>query len=181
MIGRVIRASGPTAVADRMAGARLYDVVYVGKEGLLGEIIRLDGDTAFIQVYEDTIGLAVGDSIEVTGKPLTVELGPGIMGAVLDGIQRPLEKIREQSGHFIARGIKVPAIDRELTWDFVPTIKSGDKIEGGRRRRRCANRWCRWRWRGSSTGRTTSRHPATHRRLCTDRTCRRRSHSTASR
>lgn len=131
MTGKIIKASGPTAVADGMAGSRLYDVVYVGRDGLLGEIIRLVGTTAFMQIYEDTTGLAVGDAVEVTGHPLCAELGPGIMGEVFDGIQRPLERVREQSGDFISRGITTRAIDREKLWDFTPAVKRGDGVEEG--------------------------------------------------
>ncbi|OVE77319.1 V-type ATP synthase subunit A [bacterium F16] len=129
--GTVIRVAGPTAIAENMSGSRLYDVVRVGPHGLLGEIIRLDGDTAFIQIYEDTTGLAVNDPVECTGKPLSVELGPGIMSVVYDGIQRPLVKIEEQSGHFIAHGLTAPAIDRERSWDFTPSIEVGTSITGG--------------------------------------------------
>ncbi|OVE81718.1 V-type ATP synthase subunit A [bacterium M21] len=129
--GRIIKASGPTAIAEGMSGAKLYEVVRVGPDGLLGEVIRLDRDTAFIQVYEDTTGLRVDDPIVRTGKPLSVELGPGIMSVVYDGIQRPLRKIEEQSGHFIAHGLDVPAIDSNVTWEFTPTVKAGDWVEGG--------------------------------------------------
>jgi V/A-type H+-transporting ATPase subunit A len=131
IVGQIATVSGPTAIADGMSGACLYEVVRVGREELLGEIIRLDRDTAFIQVYEDTTGLAVDDPVVGTGKPLVVELGPGIMGGVYDGIQRPLAKLEEASGHFISRGLSIPAIDRSQMWDFVPTCQKGDAVEGG--------------------------------------------------
>lgn len=129
--GQIQKASGPTTVATGMSGACLYDVVRVGHEGLLGEIIRLDRDTAFIQVYEDTTGLAVGDPVQCTGAPLAVELGPGIMSVVFDGIQRPLNELEKLSGHFLKRGLTVAAIDRKRLWDFTPVVKRGDPVEGG--------------------------------------------------
>src|SRR2546428_9531648 len=94
------RSAGPAVIARGMTGARMYDIVRVGAEGLLGEIIRLEGDTAFIQVYEDTSGLHVGEPLESTGNPLTVELGPGLLTGIYDGILRPLEAIRKQKGDF---------------------------------------------------------------------------------
>ncbi|NQU38654.1 MAG: V-type ATP synthase subunit A, partial [Lentisphaerae bacterium] len=131
MTGKIIKVSGPTVIAEGMAGVGLYEVVRVGPEGLLGEVIRLDGDTAFIQVYEDTTGLWVDDPVESTGSPLSVELGPGIMGQVFDGVQRPLAKLEASSGHFIGRGLMAVAVDRERRWEFTPVAKVGDAVTGG--------------------------------------------------
>src|SRR3990172_2918594 len=116
--GTIIKISGPAVIARGMSGARMYDIVRVGDEGLLGEIIRLEGDTAFVQVYEDTSGLYVGEPVESTGNPLTVELGPGLLFGVFDGIQRPLKDIRQQKGDFIERGASAVALDREKRWTF---------------------------------------------------------------
>ncbi|MGH2348582.1 MAG: V-type ATP synthase subunit A [bacterium] len=129
--GTIIKISGPAVIAKGMTGARMYDVVRVGKEGLLGEIIRLDGDAAFVQVYEDTSGLYVGERVESTGTPLAVELGPGLLTGVFDGILRPLAGIRELKGDFIARGATVPALDRSKKWTFEPTAASGQKVGPG--------------------------------------------------
>jgi len=129
--GRVQRISGPAVIAEGMMGARMFDIVRVGKEQLIGEIIRLDGSTAFVQVYEDTAGLVVGESVVSTGLPLAVELGPGMLNGIFDGIQRPLDKIQEASGTYIARGITVNALSREATWRFTPRVKAGDTVAGG--------------------------------------------------
>ena len=108
--GVIERIAGPAVIGRNMYGAKMFDIVRVGDERLVGEIIRLDGDTAFVQVYEDTSGLTVGEPIVSTGLPLSVELGPGMLNGIYDGIQRPLDKIREQSGDFIARGIEVSRV-----------------------------------------------------------------------
>src|SRR5579884_874567 len=129
--GYITRISGPAVIAKGLAGARMYDIVRVGKEKLIGEIIRLDGDTAFVQVYEDTSGLYVGEPVESTDAPLTVELGPGMLSSIYDGIQRPLDKIRELQGDFISRGVIVDALDRSRKWTFVPTVKVGDRVGPG--------------------------------------------------
>lgn len=129
--GKIQRISGPAVIAEGMMGARMYDIVRVGAENLVGEIIRLDGDTAFVQVYEDTAGLKVGESVVSTGLPLAVELGPGMLNGIFDGIQRPLDKIREASGTYIDRGITVNALSREATWSFTPTVAVGDEVRGG--------------------------------------------------
>ncbi|HET6948633.1 MAG TPA: V-type ATP synthase subunit A [bacterium] len=129
--GSIIKIAGPAVIAKWMTGARMYDIVRVGTEGLLGEIIRLDGATAFVQVYEDTSGLYVGEPVESTGNPLTVELGPGLLFGVFDGILRPLEAVKSLKGDFIARGAVVPALDREKKWAFEPTAKAGDKVGPG--------------------------------------------------
>ncbi len=129
--GVIQKIAGPAVIAGGMHGARMFDIVKVGKEGLLGEIIRLDGDTAFVQVYEDTSGLQVGEPVVSMGIPLSVELGPGMLNSIYDGIQRPLDKIQGMAGEFIARGIFVPALDREKKWAWTPTVKPGDEISGG--------------------------------------------------
>ena len=129
--GKIRRISGPAVIAEGMMGARMFDIVRVGNEQLVGEIIRLDGTTAFVQVYEDTAGLVVGEKVVSTGLPLAVELGPGMLNGIFDGIQRPLDKIREASGTYIARGINVNALSREATWRFTPRVKVGATVAGG--------------------------------------------------
>lgn len=128
--GVVQSIAGPAVIADGMYGAKMYDIVRVGTERLVGEIIRLDGNTAFVQVYEDTSGLTVGEPVATTGLPLSVELGPGMLNGIYDGIQRPLDKIREASGDFIARGIEVSSLDRTKKWSFTPTAQVGDTVGG---------------------------------------------------
>ena len=109
----------------------MYEMVRVGEQKLIGEIIELEGDTATIQVYEETAGIQPGEVVESTGGPLSVELGPGVMGSIFDGIQRPLELIREESGDFIARGVDAESISKEKKWTFKPVAKVGDKVKGG--------------------------------------------------
>ncbi len=130
-MGKVIRVTGPLVVADEMRGARMYEVVRVGELGLIGEIIRLEGDKAVIQVYEETAGLKPGEPVIGTGTSLSVELGPGLLTSIYDGIQRPLEILRKKSGDFIARGLTAPALPRDKKWHFTPTVKVGDKVVGG--------------------------------------------------
>ena len=129
--GKIQSISGPAVIAEGMMGARMYDIVRVGEEQLVGEIIRLDGSNAFVQVYEDTGGLTVGEPVVSTGLPLAVELGPGMLNGVFDGIQRPLDKIQEQSGTYIDRGIVVQSLSREAKWEFTPAVKEGDSVEEG--------------------------------------------------
>jgi V/A-type H+-transporting ATPase subunit A len=129
--GKIIRVSGPLVVAENMKGSRMYDVVHVGEEKLLGEIIELEKDLASIQVYEETEGIGVGQPVFLTGEPLSVSLGPGLIESIYDGIQRPLDKIKEKSGNFISRGISVNAIDHEKKWEFKPAKKKGDKVTSG--------------------------------------------------
>jgi V/A-type H+-transporting ATPase subunit A len=128
--GKIIRISGPVIEADDMRGAKMYDVVRVGDENLIGEIIRLNGDVATIQVYEDTNGLKPGEKVISTDMPLSVELGPGLLTNIYDGIQRPLPAIYEETGDFISRGVEAHAIDRKKKWHFKPVAKSGDKVSG---------------------------------------------------
>ena len=129
--GNIIKIAGPVIVADGMRGTQMYEVVRVGEAKLIGEIIELEGDTATIQVYEETAGVKPGEKVESTGGPLSVELGPGVMGSIFDGIQRPLEVIKGISGDYIARGIDVDSIDKEKKWTFEPIAKVGDKVVGG--------------------------------------------------
>jgi V/A-type H+-transporting ATPase subunit A len=129
--GKIIRVSGPLVVAENMKGSRMYDVVKVGEEKLLGEIIELEQDLASIQVYEETEGIGVGEPVFLTGEPLSVSLGPGLIGSIYDGIQRPLDKIKEKSGNFISRGISVDSIDHKKKWEFKPVKKKGDKVVSG--------------------------------------------------
>jgi V/A-type H+-transporting ATPase subunit A len=129
--GVISRISGPVVLSDQMRGSKMYDVVKVGTEELNGEIIRLDGDLAVVQVYEDTSGLKIGERVVNTETPLSVELGPGLLSSIYDGIQRPLTELVKKSGSFISRGISVPGIDKEKKWEFTPTAKKGDRISGG--------------------------------------------------
>ncbi|GIQ88066.1 hypothetical protein KIPB_010234, partial [Kipferlia bialata] len=131
--GLVVAVSGPVCTAENMFGARMYELVRVGPMKLVGEIIRLSGDLATIQVYEETSGLAVGDPVERTGNPLSVELGPGIMGQIYDGIQRPLEDIADFANNiYIPRGVNVPPLDHTKMWEFQPgSLKLDDHATGG--------------------------------------------------
>ncbi|HYM71266.1 MAG TPA: V-type ATP synthase subunit A [bacterium] len=131
VVGEITRISGPAVIAHGLAGARMYDIVRVGREKLIGEIIRLDGDSAFVQVYEDTSGLFVGEPVESTDAPLQLELGPGMLSSIYDGIQRPLDKIREAQGDFISRGVVVDSLDRKRKWTFVPKVTAGDRVGPG--------------------------------------------------
>ena len=131
MAGRIAKVSGPLVVAEGMDDVRMYDVVRVSNRNLVGEVIELRGDRASIQVYEETSGLGPGEPVETTGEPLSVELAPGIIGGIYDGIQRPLDVIRQKSGDFIERGVTVDKIDRSKKWDFVPCVKVGDRVVRG--------------------------------------------------
>lgn len=131
--GQVFGVSGPVVIAENMAGAAMYELVRVGHDELVGEVIRIDADKVTVQVYEETSGVTVGDPVLRTGKPLSVELGPGLMGNIVDGIQRPLRGIQEQTKSiYIPRGINTDALDRSLKWDFTPgQLKVGDHVSGG--------------------------------------------------
>ena len=131
MEGKIQKIAGPAVIGKGLFGSKMYDIVKVGHLGLLGEIIRLDGDTAFIQVYEDTSGLFVGEPVFNTQQPLMAELAPGILSSIYDGIQRPLDLIREMKGDFIARGIFVDAVDKKKKWAFTPCVKKGVRVSGG--------------------------------------------------
>ncbi len=129
--GKIERVAGPVVVASNMLGSRMYELVKVGNSGLIGEIIRVEADTATIQVYEETTGIKPGEVVERTGNPLSVELGPGLVNQFFDGIQRPLPVLLDKGGAFIRRGITAPALDRKKKWEFTPTVKKGDKVTGG--------------------------------------------------
>ena len=130
--GKIIKVSGPLVVADGLADANMADVVRVGKQRLIGEILNMTGDQASIQVYEETSGLGPGAEVVSTGAPLSVELGPGIIENIYDGIQRPLEEIVKQTGsNNLARGVEVSALNRERKWAYTPVVKTGDKVVGG--------------------------------------------------
>ena len=130
-MGTIIKVSGPLIVAGGMADAKMYDVVRVGKQHLIGEIIELRGDKASVQVYEETAGIGPGDEVVSTGLPLSVELGPGLIEGIYDGIQRPLETLREIGGDRIARGVEAHALDREKKWAFTATVAKGDAVKAG--------------------------------------------------
>ncbi len=129
--GKIIRVAGPLVVASGCLGAKMYDMVKIGALGLIGEIIELREDRAFIQVYEDTTGIGPDEPVFLTGRPLSVELGPGLVSSIYDGIQRPLDIIRAKEGDFVTRGIEVPALDREKKWEFVPSVKKGQSVQAG--------------------------------------------------
>ena len=130
-MGKVIKVSGPLVVADGMADANMADVVRVGPKQLIGEILNMTGDRASIQVYEETSGLGPGAEVVTTGAPLSVELGPGLIESIYDGIQRPLEEIRSMAGAHIPRGIQAPPLPEDKKWDFTPVAKPGDAVVAG--------------------------------------------------
>ncbi|HKL79793.1 MAG TPA: V-type ATP synthase subunit A [Mobilitalea sp.] len=129
--GTIKKVAGPLVVAEGMRDANMYDVVRVSKQRLIGEIIEIHGDQASIQVYEETSGLGPGEPVESTGAPLSVELGPGLIGSIFDGIQRPLVDIMEATGTNLKRGVEIPSLNRKKKWHFVPTMKAGDEVEAG--------------------------------------------------
>ncbi|MEW5804565.1 MAG: V-type ATP synthase subunit A [bacterium] len=131
MAGKIIKVSGPLVVAEKMQGANMYDVVRVGHQGLVGEIVEIKADLASIQVYEETGGLGPGDPVTSTGSPLSVELGPGLIEAIFDGIQRPLDMIYGKTGNMIQRGVDLPSLDRDKVWQFQAVVKKGDRVSGG--------------------------------------------------
>lgn len=130
-MGKIVRITGPVVIADDMKGSEMYELVKVGDEGLIGEIIGLAGDRATIQVYEETSGIKPGEKVEGTGKPLSVELGPGLIGAIYDGTQRPLTVIRAKTGDLITRGISAYALPRDKKWGFVAKVKKGSNVVEG--------------------------------------------------
>ena len=130
-IGKISKISGPLVIASGMRDSNMFDVVRVSDSRLIGEIIEMHGDRASIQVYEETSGLGTGEPVESTGVPLSVELGPGLIGSIFDGIQRPLDVIRKLVGNNLPKGIEVPALNRETVWNFVPVAKQGDAVTGG--------------------------------------------------
>ena len=129
--GKITKVSGPLIEAEGLSDANIYDVVEVSKDKLIGEIIEMRGDVASIQVYEETTGIGPGDEVISTGHPLSVELGPGMIERMYDGIQRPLEKLENLAGEFLTRGVTSPALDRDKLWKFKPTASVGDKVEAG--------------------------------------------------
>ncbi len=130
-IGKIIKVSGPLIVAEGMGQCKMFDVVQVSEKKLIGEVIELRGDRASIQVYEETSGLGPGENVYSTGAPLSVELAPGLIEGIYDGIQRPLNKLKEASGDRIERGVYIPAVDHEKKWDFVPAVSVGDAVSAG--------------------------------------------------
>uniref|UniRef100_A0A7C6A7R4 V-type ATP synthase alpha chain n=1 Tax=candidate division WOR-3 bacterium TaxID=2052148 RepID=A0A7C6A7R4_UNCW3 len=130
-VGTIVKVSGPLVVAKGMTGTKMYDVVRVSEKRLIGEVIRLEGDLASIQVYEETAGIGPGEPVFPTYEPLSVELGPGLIQSIYDGIQRPLDIIREKTGDFIARGVDIPALNRDRRWHFTPQKKVGDQVGPG--------------------------------------------------
>ena len=132
IIGRVRRVNGPVIEVGGISDAMMLELVRVGESRLVGEVIKLEGEAAVIQVYEDTTGVAPGDNIYGSGMPLSVELGPGLIGTIYDGIQRPLERLRKLSGTYIERGIQAPSLDRAKKWHFVPEpLAPGAAVAGG--------------------------------------------------
>jgi V/A-type H+-transporting ATPase subunit A len=129
--GKIIKVAGPVVVAEGMTGARMYDVVRVGGENLIGEIVELHGDLASIQVYEDTVGVGPGEEVVNTGAPLSVELGPGLISSIYDGIQRPLDQLRNLQGDHITRGSTIPGLNRDTKWHFRPTVENGTEVSHG--------------------------------------------------
>lgn len=130
-LGKIKKVAGPLVIAEGMRDANMYDVVRVSKQRLIGEIIEMHGDQASIQVYEETSGLKPGEPVESTEMPLSVELGPGLISSIYDGIQRPLDDIMKISGNNLARGVEVPSLKRDKKWEFVPTVKVGQSVEAG--------------------------------------------------
>ncbi len=130
-IGKIKKVAGPLVIAEGMRDANMLDVVRVSEQRLIGEIIEIHGDQASVQVYEETSGLGPGEPVESTGVPMSVELGPGLISNIYDGIQRPLEEIRAKIGNSLARGVEVPSLDRDKKWTFAPTAKVGDEVSAG--------------------------------------------------
>ncbi len=131
IIGTIARVNGPVVDVGDVTDAMMMELVHVGTARLTGEVVRLEAGHATVQVYEDTSGVTPGENVYGSGMPLSVELGPGLIGTIYDGIQRPLERIRDHSGVFIERGIVAPALDRDQTWRFVPALRVGDRVEPG--------------------------------------------------
>jgi len=129
--GHIVKVSGPTIVAENIPEIRMLDIVEIGELGIMGGVIRLNGNQAFIQVYEDTSGLMLGEKVISRKIPLSVTLGPGLLGSIFDGIQRPLNILAEKSGEFIERGIKAAPLDLEKKWEFTPVVQAGKKLETG--------------------------------------------------
>lgn len=129
--GTILKVSGPLVIAEGMKDANMFDVVRVSDDHLIGEIIEMHGDKASVQVYEETSGIGTGEKVVSTGEPMSVELGPGLIGSIYDGIQRPLDDIMKAAGNNLKRGVEVPSLKRELKWNFVPCVKVGDTVSEG--------------------------------------------------
>ncbi len=129
--GKIVKVAGPLVIAENMTGSKMFDVVYVSDKKLMGEVIELNNDLAYIQVYEETGGIGVGEPVYPTGEPLSVELGPGLIESIYDGVQRPLDEIYKKSGDFISRGIHVASLNRDKKWKFNPEKKKGDTVKEG--------------------------------------------------
>jgi V/A-type H+-transporting ATPase subunit A len=129
--GKIVKVAGPVVVAEGMLGARMYDVVRVGNDNLIGEIVELHGEHASIQVYEDTVGIGPGEKVVNTGAPLSVELGPGLISSIYDGIQRPLDQLVKAQGSFILRGSAIPGLRRDAKWHFKPLVANGTQVNSG--------------------------------------------------
>jgi len=130
-LGKISRIAGPFVIAKEMTGSRMYELVKVGEDEIIGEIIRLEGDTAAIQTYEETTGIRTGEKVEATGKPLSIELGPGLLKQIYDGIQRPLPEIQKISGYRMKRGLIPPPLDLNKVWHFTPLLEKSTKVVGG--------------------------------------------------
>src|SRR5512135_2753762 len=130
MSGKILGISGPTVSVD-LKGLKMYERVYVGHAMLTGEVVRIEKDRAVIQVYEDSRGLAAGEPVKGVGMPLTVRLGPGLLGGMFDGLQRPLERLKKEMGPFITGGKEMYALDYMKRWEFVPALKKGDEVRPG--------------------------------------------------
>ena len=130
-IGTIKKVAGPLVIASGMRDANMFDVVRVSNQRLIGEIIEMHGDEASVQVYEETSGLGPGEPVESMNVPMSVELGPGLISSIYDGIQRPLDDIMKLSGNNLKRGVEVPSLKRDLKWNFVPVAKAGDEVEPG--------------------------------------------------
>ena len=130
-MGKIWRVSGPLVIANEMRGSQVYEVVEIGQDGIVGEVIGLDGDKAIVQAHEETLGLKTGEDVRPTGRILSVELGPGLLGSIYDGLQKSLLPMAEKTGAFIKRGAKSPALPRDVKWQFTPTVKVGDVVEYG--------------------------------------------------
>ena len=130
-MGKIWRVSGPLVIADDMKGSQVYEIVEIGKEGIVGEIIGLERNKAIVQAHEDTLGLKIGDAVRATGKILSAELGPGLVASIYDGLQKSLLTLLENTGSFIRRGAKASALPRDKKWQFTPTAKVGDAVSTG--------------------------------------------------
>ncbi|MCC6145413.1 MAG: V-type ATP synthase subunit A, partial [Candidatus Hydrogenedentes bacterium] len=131
IVGQVSRVVGPVVEAGDIADVAMIELVYVGEERLVGEVVRIRQDRAWVQVYEDTTGLRPGAPIYGSGEPLSVELGPGLLGGIYDGVQRPLDVLRKQTGDFVSKGVHAPALARERAWGFTPSLQAPCEIKGG--------------------------------------------------